>query len=498
MHTGVRRATTTTADGTLLWSSISTPGDTLVEAAAPGFQTAAQLVVLDHRPAWPARPGLAASGVGEAVTVTGGDCRSSTRSPRSSATWSAGSEISQPAAGDPQLGRPAVHAARRAGRPLHRADRHDQRRPHRRRQHARQPLAAEQLPARRRGQQLDLHQRPGAVHAGVAAVDRRDRRVQGGHQPVRRRVRPRPGGAIVVTTKSGTNACQRHGLRLLPQRELRREAVLREARRTWKADQRPEAVRRQHRRTDRSRQCAFFFGDFESTRISQGVLRTGRVADARRARGVFFAGASRDPTHRAAVREQHDPGRAHRSRRARRSSALLPRAQHHRHNNFIRQPNVEDDGERYLLGPISSPTQNDNVFVRFIYTDRTRFVPGLLRRRRRRHVDVGVGTQLPEVHSPRSSAGRECSAAASSTSSASRGPQGHSDGQQDPFGNDGLGQIGFRGVPAQPGRRSAASSASTSRVTCGSARRTSCRSIQHTDQFAVPRHADVARAAITA
>ena len=54
---------------------------------------------------------------------------------------------------------------------LHGADRHDQRRSDRRHQHSRQPVTAEQLPARWRRQQFHLHQRPGTEHAGVAAVD---------------------------------------------------------------------------------------------------------------------------------------------------------------------------------------------------------------------------------------------------------------------------------------------------------------------------------------
>ena len=94
---------------------------------------------------------------------------------------------------------------------------------HRRRQHPRQSIAAEQLPARRRGQQLDLDERPGAVDAGLAAVDRRDRRVQGGDQPVRRRIRPRagrrdrrqhqvrhePASAAPSTTTSATSSSMR-------------------------------------------------------------------------------------------------------------------------------------------------------------------------------------------------------------------------------------------------------------------------------------------------
>ena len=43
-------------------------------------------------------------------------------------------------------------------------------------------------------------------HPGIAPVHRRDRRIQGGDEPVHCRIRAaHPGGAISVTTKSGTN-----------------------------------------------------------------------------------------------------------------------------------------------------------------------------------------------------------------------------------------------------------------------------------------------------
>ena len=99
----------------------------------------------------------------------------------------------QAAARDPQLGRHAGARRRRAGRPLQRGGRRHRARAHGRRQRPRQPVAAEQLPARRRRQQHDLDQRPGAVDAGLAPLDRLDRGVQGGHEPLLGRVRPLAG-----------------------------------------------------------------------------------------------------------------------------------------------------------------------------------------------------------------------------------------------------------------------------------------------------------------
>ena len=100
-----------------------------------------------------------------------------------------------------------------------RGERRHRRRPHRRRQRARQPLAAEQLPARRRRQQLDLDQRPGADHAGLAPLDRRDRGVQGRDQPLLRRVRARAGRRDLGHHQVRHQRVPRHRLLLLPRRE---------------------------------------------------------------------------------------------------------------------------------------------------------------------------------------------------------------------------------------------------------------------------------------
>ena len=91
---------------------------------------------------------------------------------------------------------------------------------------------------------------------------------------------------------------------------------------------------------------------------------------------------------------------------AARIAALLPAPNATGNNNFIRQPNVEDESERYL-GRVDLPlSSSDNVFARYIYSDRFRYVPGCSRRHPRRHVDLGVGPQLPEVERASSAAGR--------------------------------------------------------------------------------------------
>jgi len=195
------------------------------------------------------------------------------------------------------------------------------------------------------------------------------------------------------------------------------------------------------------RNRAFFFADFEATRITQGVLRTGRVATAAERNGVFTA-VIRDPltglpfANNTIPADRIDPV-------ARSIMSLLPQPNAEGTNNFIRQPNVEDDGERYLVKGDFKASARDNMFVRFIYTDRTRFVPGFLgglldgtstsawgRNYLKSYNTVGGWTKVlgdTMVNELRVSWAR-----------------GVSDGQQDPFGQDGLAQIGFKGVPADP------------------------------------------------
>ncbi len=195
------------------------------------------------------------------------------------------------------------------------------------------------------------------------------------------------------------------------------------------------------------RNRAFFFADFEATRITQGVLRNSRVATAAERTGVFTA-AIRDPltglpfANNTIPADRIDPV-------ARNIMNLLPLPNASGTNNFIRQPNVEDDGERYLVKGDVKASDQDNMFVRFIYTDRTRFVPGFLgglldgtatsawgRNFLKSYSTVGGWTKVlgdTMVNELRVSWAR-----------------GVSDGQQDPFGEDGLAQIGFKGVPANP------------------------------------------------
>jgi outer membrane receptor protein involved in Fe transport len=252
-----------------------------------------------------------------------------------------------------------------------------------------------------------------------------------------------PGGAIIVTTKSGTNRFSGTVYDYVRNDRFDANNLF-----AIRANQ-PKATNEQNQFGGNIGgpivpNRAFFFFDVEATRITQGVLRTGRVATASERDGVF-ASAIRDPltgqpfAANTIPQDRIDPI-------AREILAMLPLPNASGNNNFIRQPNVEDDGERYLLKTDFKLTTNDSIFVRYIFADRTRFVPGFFggvidgtstsawgRNFLKSHSTVGGWTKVfgsSLVNEFRLSWAR-----------------GISDGQQDPFGQAGP-QV--PGVPDNP------------------------------------------------
>ena len=255
-----------------------------------------------------------------------------------------------------------------------------------------------------------------------------------------------PGAAIIVNTKSGTN--QLRGTAYDFYRNDKFDAINFFAKR---ANQ-PKPKNNQNQFGGNLggpvfKNRAFFFGDFEATRIKQGVLRTGRVMTAAERAGVF-PGAIRDPLtgqpfpNNTIPTDRIDPVAA-------RIMALVPLPNTSGNNNFINQPNVEDESERYLGRVDFRLSDNDNIFGRYIYSDRFRFVPGWFggvldgtstsawgRNYLKSHGAVMgwtkvLGSNL--VNEARFSYAK-----------------GINDGTQDPFGQSGMEQIGFRGVPNDP------------------------------------------------
>jgi hypothetical protein len=251
------------------------------------------------------------------------------------------------------------------------------------------------------------------------------------------------GGAIVVTTKSGANRL--FGTLYDFYRDDRFDS------KTFFADRSNIAKAANDQNQFGAnlggpivRNRAFFFGDFEGTRISQGVLRTGRVATEAERRGVFGT-AIRDPLTGAPFptntipADRIDPI-------ARAILDLVPQPNTSGTNNFIRQPNVEDDGERYLVRADAKTGANDNLFVRYIFSDRTRLVPGFLGGVVDGTSTSAWGRNFLKSHSTVVGWTKVFSSTLVNEARVSWA-RGVSDGQQEPFGNVG---IEFPGVPNDP------------------------------------------------
>ena len=122
------------------------------------------------------------------------------------------------------------------------------------------------------------------------------------------------------------------------------------------------------------RDKAFFFVDYEGTRITRGVSRITRVPTAEERQGIFGF-AVRDP-----LTGQNFPNNTIPANRidptAAALLALLPPPNQAGANNFFSQPNITDDSNR-ILGKVDLKlSSTDNVFARYIYSKRSRFVPG--------------------------------------------------------------------------------------------------------------------------
>jgi hypothetical protein len=255
-----------------------------------------------------------------------------------------------------------------------------------------------------------------------------------------------PGAAVIVNTKSGTNAIHGTGY------EFFRNDTLDTINYFAKAANQPKAANKQNQFGGNLggpilRSKMFFFGDYEGTRIQQGVLRTGRVLTADERNGIFTS-AIRDPltglpfANNRIPADRIDPVAA-------KIIALMAGANTTGNNNFINQPNVQDESDRYLGRVDLHPTERDTVFARYIYSDRFRYVPGWFggvldgtstsawgRNYLKSHGAVfgwtkTMGSNI--VNEARFSYAR-----------------GINDGTQDPFGVNGNDQIGFRGVPNNP------------------------------------------------
>jgi outer membrane receptor protein involved in Fe transport len=190
-----------------------------------------------------------------------------------------------------------------------------------------------------------------------------------------------PGAAISVTTKSGTNAF--HGAIYDYYRDERFDSntYFNEDFRTERGlAPLPKFANDQNQFGANLggpivKDKAFFFADYEGTRITRGVTRITNVPTMDQRRGIFTS-AIRDP-----LTGQPFPGNVIPAGRidpvARAIFDLMPEPNTPGANNWTRpDAQVTDDADRFLGRLDLRLTQSDNMFARYIYTTRTRVLPG--------------------------------------------------------------------------------------------------------------------------
>ena len=119
---------------------------------------------------------------------------------------------------------------------------------------------------------------------------------------------------------------------------------------------------------------AFFFGDYEGTRITRGVTRLTRVPTADERAGIFST-TIRNPATGLPFANNTIPGNLI-DPYAAAIIGLVPLPNQAGANNFFRAPDLLDNADRFLGRGDWRPNVADSVFARYIYSNRKRDIPG--------------------------------------------------------------------------------------------------------------------------
>jgi hypothetical protein len=182
-----------------------------------------------------------------------------------------------------------------------------------------------------------------------------------------------PGAAVSVSTKSGTNTFHGTGY------EYFRNDAMDSIDYFSKKAGAPKPDNKQHQPGGNVggplvKDRAFFFADYEGTRITRGVSRLTRVPTADERAGIFTS-TVRDPLTGVAFENNRIPA----NRIDSYASAILglvPLPNQAGANNFFRNANLVDDSDRLLLRGDFRPSATDSFFARYIYSNRDRQIPG--------------------------------------------------------------------------------------------------------------------------
>jgi hypothetical protein len=182
-----------------------------------------------------------------------------------------------------------------------------------------------------------------------------------------------PGAAVSVSTKSGTNTF--HGTAY----EYFRNQAMDSIDYFSKKAGAPKADNRQNQPGGNIggpiiKDQAFFFADYEGTRITRGVSRLTRVPTEDERNGIFTS-AVKDPVtgqpfaNNSIPSDRIDPY-------ATAILDLVPLPNQPGVNNFFRNANLIDNSDRLLTRVDWKPTPADSIFGRYIYSNRDREIPG--------------------------------------------------------------------------------------------------------------------------
>jgi hypothetical protein len=123
-----------------------------------------------------------------------------------------------------------------------------------------------------------------------------------------------------------------------------------------------------------SKDKAYFFADYEGTRITRGVTRITNVPTADQRNGIFTS-AVKDPLTGANFPNNIIPS-SRIDPTAAAILAMVPMPNQAGANNFIRIADITDNNDRLLTRLDLHLSPDDNVFARYIYSNRKRNIPG--------------------------------------------------------------------------------------------------------------------------
>ncbi|HKS41821.1 MAG TPA: TonB-dependent receptor [Blastocatellia bacterium] len=277
-----------------------------------------------------------------------------------------------------------------------------------------------------------------------------------------------PGALVSVTTKSGTNSF--HGTVY----EFHRNRIFDANSFFLNRAGRPRGQNIQNQFGGNlggpiMKNKAFFFFNYEGTRIRKGATRIGNVPLANELIGDFSAeAAARNQTVYGPIidrvgdcvgKNQPFPNNQIPARCidpvAAKILSLLPPSNITPDsgplniNNFVRQPNIIDDTDSYTTRGDWQADDNNSVFIRYTYSDRFRFVPGTFGGIVDGTSTSAFGRLSMKAHSAAIAWNHIFSPRLVNEFRLGWG-RNISRGVQDPFGQNTLAEFGIKGVPDSP------------------------------------------------